>query len=139
DVTDSALRAGRLMAAMFPIVMLVLNVSSVAVLWFGADRIGAGHMQVGALTAFLTYLIQILMSVMMATFLFVMVPRASVSADRIGEVLETEVSIVAPVAPVTTLTRPGTVELRDVSFQYPGAEQPVLTDVSFTVPRGSTT
>lgn len=139
DVTDSAVRAGRLMAAMFPIVTLVLNVSSVAVLWFGADRVDSGQMKVGALTAFLTYLIQILVAVMMATFLFVMVPRATVSADRIGEVLATETSVAQPVAPVAAIHAPGIVEFKNVSFQYPGAEQPVLSHLTFSVPKGTTT
>jgi len=139
DVTDSALRAGRLMAAMFPIVTLVLNVSSVAVLWFGADRVDSGQMQVGALTAFLTYLIQILVAVMMATFLFVLVPRATVSADRIGEVLATQTSVAQPLAPVTLIHAPGVVEFKDVSFQYPGAEQPVLSHLTFSVAKGTTT
>src|SRR5690606_39588974 len=92
---------------MFPVVMLVLNVSSVAVLWFGAFRIEDGGMQVGSLIAFLSYLIQILMAVMMATFMAVLLPRATVSADRIGEVLETEPSVVAPVAPITAVASPG--------------------------------
>ncbi len=96
DVTDVALRAGRLMALMFPAVMLVMNVSSVAVIWFGSFRIEDGSMQVGTLIAFLSYLMQILMSVMMATFMAVMIPRASVSADRIGEVLDTESSVQPP-------------------------------------------
>ncbi|WP_062212873.1 ABC transporter ATP-binding protein [Demequina oxidasica] len=139
EVTDSALRAGRLMAAMFPVVTLVLNVSSVAVLWFGADLVDSGEMQVGALTAFLTYLIQILMAVMMATFLFVMVPRATVSADRIGEVLGTDSTVVPPLNPVTELHEPGAVELKDVTFQYPGAEQPVLSHITFSAKRGTTT
>ncbi|WP_430868582.1 ABC transporter ATP-binding protein [Demequina aurantiaca] len=139
EVTDSALRAGRLMAAMFPIVTVVLNLSSVAVLWFGANLVDRGQMQVGALTAFLTYLIQILMAVMMATFLFVMVPRATVSADRIGEVLETDTSVAVPLNPIRELRERGVVELSDVTFQYPGAEQPVLSHVSFSVKRGTTT
>lgn len=139
EVTDSALRAGRLMAAMFPIVTLVLNVSSVAVLWFGADLVESGRMQVGALTAFLTYLIQILMAVMMATFLFVMIPRATVSADRIGEVLETDPSVVPALNPVTELHERGVVELNEVSFQYPGAEAPVLAHITFSAKRGTTT
>jgi len=139
EVTDSALRAGRLMAAMFPIVTLVLNVSSVAVLWFGADLVESGRMQVGALTAFLTYLIQILMAVMMATFLFVMIPRATVSADRIGEVLETDSSVVPALNPVTELHERGVVELNEVSFQYPGAEAPVLAHITFSAKRGTTT
>ena len=100
DVTDTALRAGRLMALAFPVVMLVLNVSSVAVIWFGSFRIEDGSMQVGTLVAFLSYLLQILMSVMMATFMAVMIPRAAVSADRIGEVLDTESSVRPPVNPV---------------------------------------
>jgi len=139
EVTDSALQAGRLMAAMFPIVTLVLNVSSVAVLWFGANLVESGQMQVGALTAFLTYLIQILMAVMMATFLFVMIPRATVSADRIGEVLGTDSSVVPALNPVTELHERGVVELNDVSFQYPGAEAPVLAHITFSAKRGTTT
>ncbi|HYH31832.1 MAG TPA: ABC transporter permease, partial [Pseudonocardia sp.] len=93
ELTDVATRVGRLMAMVFPIVMLVLNVSSVAVLWFGAARIDAGQMQIGALTAFLAYLIQILMAVMMATFMVMMIPRAAVCAERITEVLDTESSV----------------------------------------------
>ncbi len=139
DVTDTALQAGRLMALMFPVVMLVLNVSSVAVIWFGAFRIGDGSMQVGTLVAFLSYLMQILMAVMMATFMAVMIPRATVSADRIGEVLGTESSVQPPLHPVVDTIGRGELELREVGFAYPGAEQPVLSDVSFTVHRGQTT
>ncbi|MDQ0767572.1 ATP-binding cassette subfamily B multidrug efflux pump [Pseudarthrobacter defluvii] len=139
DVTDVALRAGRLMALMFPTVMLVLNVSSVAVIWFGAFRIEDGSMQVGTLIAFLSYLMQILMSVMMATFMAVMIPRASVSADRIGEVLGTSSSVVPPEQPVTSAVRRGELEMRDVGFAYPGAEHPVLSGISFTAPAGQTT
>src|SRR6476661_1476643 len=143
DVTDVALRAGRLMALMFPVVMLVLNISSVAVIWFGSFRIEDGSMQVGTLIAFLSYLLQILMSVMMATFMAVMIPRASVSADRIGEVLETESSVRPPLNPVVFGSDSGTVrgelEMRDVGFAYPGAERPVLSGVSFTVAAGRTT
>lgn len=138
-LTDTALRAGRLFALMFPIVLLVLNASSVAVLWFGAYRIESGLMQVGALTAFLTYLIQILMAVLMATFIAVLLPRAAVSADRIGEVLETPSSVVLPANPVTSLDASGRVELRDVSFAYPGAEHPVLDGVSLIAERGRMT
>lgn len=139
ELTDTALRAGRLFALMFPVVMLILNVSSVAVLWFGAFRIEAGEMQIGSLIAFLSYLIQILMAVMMATFMAVLLPRAIVSAGRIGEVLDTEPSVVAPLAPVTELTVTGEIELRGATFSYPGAESPVLRDVSFTARRGRTT
>ncbi len=139
DVTDVALRAGRLMALMFPVVMLVMNVSSVAVIWFGSFRIEDGSMQVGTLIAFLSYLMQILMSVMMATFMAVMIPRASVSADRIGEVLDTASSVQPPSNPVTGGIRRGELEMRDVGFAYPGAEQPVLSGLSFTALAGQTT
>lgn len=139
DVTDTALRAGRLMALAFPVVMLVMNVSSVAVIWFGSFRIEDGSMQVGTLIAFLSYLMQILMSVMMATFMAVMIPRASVSADRIGAVLGTESSVRPPVKPVSTKVRRGELEMVDAGFAYPGADQPVLSGISFTARAGQTT
>ncbi len=139
DVTQTAINAGRLFALVFPIVMLVLNASSVAVLWFGAYRLDAGQMQIGALTAFLQYLIQILMAVMMVTFMAILIPRAAVSADRIAEVLATETSVVLPEHPVTELHGHGTVELRGATFQYPGAEHPVLHDLSFIARPGETT
>jgi ATP-binding cassette subfamily B protein len=137
DVMEAALNAGRWMTTMFPIVMLILNLSSVAVIWFGSFRVQDG-MPIGALTAFLAYLAQILMAVMMATFMAVMVPRASVSAGRIGEVLETEPSIMPPAAPVTELPEHGTIELFEVGFHYPGADQPVLTDISLRAEAGQT-
>lgn len=139
QLTETALTSGRLFALMFPIVLLVLNASSVAVLWFGAGRIESGQMQVGALTAFLTYLIQILMAVLMATFIAVLLPRAAVSADRIGEVLATPSSVVLPSSPVVPSDARGHVELRDVVFAYPGAEHPVLDGVSLTAERGRMT
>ena len=139
EVTRSAFNVGRLTALMFPIVMLVLNVSSVAVIWFGSFRINDGSMQVGTLTAFLSYLMQILMAVMMATFMAIMIPRASVSADRIGEVLDTESTVRIPAHPVTTLGEIGTIAFADVGFAYPGAEQPVLSDLTFAVPAGKMT
>jgi ATP-binding cassette subfamily B protein len=139
DVTTTALQAGRLMALMFPVVMLVLNVSSVAVIWFGAFRIEDGSMQVGTLIAFLSYLMQILMAVMMATFMAVMIPRATVSADRIGEVLATASSVVPPANPVNETSGHGELELRHVNFAYPGADQPVLSDISFVAKPGHTT
>jgi ATP-binding cassette, subfamily B, multidrug efflux pump len=132
ELTDVSLKAGKLMALMFPTVMLLVNVSSIAVLWFGGHRIDSGHMQVGALTAFLSYLMQILMSIMMATFMFVMIPRAEVCAERIQEVLTTQSSVVPPRAPVTQLSRHGFLELRGIEFRYPGAEVPVLCDVNLT-------
>ncbi|MET4592321.1 ABC transporter ATP-binding protein [Arthrobacter sp. 754] len=139
DVTDTALRAGRLMALAFPVVMLVLNVSSVAVIWFGSFRIEDGSMQVGTLIAFLSYLMQILMSVMMATFMAVMIPRAAVSADRIGEVLGTESSVRPPKNPLSSAVRRGELEMLDAGFAYPGADQPVLSGISFTARAGQTT
>ncbi|MEU5386556.1 MULTISPECIES: ABC transporter ATP-binding protein [Kitasatospora] len=139
ELADYSLRVGRLMSLMFPIVMGVVNVSSVAVFWFGAHRINSGGMQIGALTAFLTYLMQILMSVMMATFMFMMVPRAEVCAERIQEVLDTESSVVPPLHPVTELRARGTLELRGVDFRYPGAEAPVLRGVDLTARPGETT
>ena len=139
ELTLTSLRAGRLMALMFPTVMLVLNVSSAAVLWFGADRVGSGHLQIGALVAFLSYLVQILMSVMMATFVAMLWPRAAVCAERIQEVLSTQSSVAPPAQPVTELTSRGTLELRGVGFNYPGAESPVLCDISLQAVAGQTT
>jgi len=139
DVTESAYKAGMYMAAMFPAVMLIMNLGSVAVLWFGAPRVESGEMQVGALSAFLTYLIQILMSVMMATFLLVMIPRAAVAADRIGEVLGTTTSVANPVDGVKDLPDAGVLEFRDVTFSYPGAEHAVLSHISFRATPGTTT
>ncbi|MEO8908309.1 MAG: ABC transporter ATP-binding protein [Microbacteriaceae bacterium] len=139
ELTATSLGTGRLMALMFPIVMLVLNVSSVAVIWFGGLRVESGEMQVGALVAYLSYLLQILMAVMMATFMAVMLPRASVSGDRIGEVLATDTTVVMPKNGVTTLESRGTVEFIDASFSYPGAEQPVLHNLTFDVREGQTT
>ena len=139
QVTDTAIRAGRLFALMFPIVMLVLNVSSVAVIWFGAGLVADGAMQIGTLTAFLQYLAQILMGVMMSTMMAFLVPRAAVCADRIGEVLDTEPSVSAVENPITEVTARGTVEFVGVGFSYPGAEQPVLSDVTFFAEPGKTT
>ena len=139
ELTDVSLEVGRWMAAMFPVLLLVLNVSSVAVLWFGAMRIEAGAMEIGALTAFLSYLIQILWSVMMATFMLVMIPRASVSSDRIAEVLDTDSTVVLPDSGVTVVDRRGELELQGVGLTYPGAAHPVLDDVSFVTRPGQTT
>ena len=138
-LTDTAIRAGRLMALVFPVVMLILNMSSIAVLWFGASRVEDGTIQVGALTAFLSYLIQILFSVMMGVFVMIMVPRASVCADRITEVLDTDSSVKPPVTPITTFTGRGQLVFEDASFQYPGAAEPVLRDISFVASPGQTT
>jgi ATP-binding cassette subfamily B protein len=139
SLMEVSLRVGRLMAFMFPTVMLVLNVSSVAVLWFGGKRIDSGDMMVGALTAFLSYLMLILMSVMMSTFMFIMLPRAEVCAERIQEVLDTEPSVLPPDQPVSTVSQHGELELRDVDFRYPGAEDPVLRGVNLVARPGETT
>ncbi|MEU4979454.1 ABC transporter ATP-binding protein [Streptomyces sp. NPDC021969] len=139
ELTDVALGTGNLLALMFPVVMTVVNLSSIAVVWFGAHRIDSGGMQIGDLTAFLAYLMQIVMSVMMATFMFMMVPRAEVCAERIQEVLETESSVVPPVAPVTELRRHGHLEIRDAGFRYPGAEEPVLRNIALVAKPGETT
>ena len=138
-LTATATLTSRYMSSMFPTVMLVLNVSSAAAVWVAANRIGAGDMEVGSLIAFLTYLVQILMAVMMATFVAVMWPRAAVCADRILEVLRTDSSILAAAEPVSSIDRRGRIEFRDVSFSYPGAEKPVLSGISFTALPGQTT
>ncbi|MER6849525.1 MULTISPECIES: ABC transporter ATP-binding protein [Streptomyces] len=139
DLTDVALGTGNLLALMFPVVMTVVNLSSIAVVWFGAHRIESGGMQIGDLTAFLAYLMQIVMSVMMATFMFMMVPRAEVCAERIQEVLDTESSVVPPLAPVTELRRHGHLEIRGAGFRYPGAEEPVLRNIGLVALPGETT
>jgi len=138
-LTDTALRVGRLQALIFPTVMLILNASSIAVLWFGAHRVDTGEMQIGALTAFLNYLLQILMSVMMATFISIMIPRAAVCAERIKEVLDTDSSVVPPKSPVRELVGHADLEVRGVEFRYPGAADPVLRDISFRAEAGKTT
>ncbi|MGC0210746.1 ABC transporter ATP-binding protein [Streptomyces levis] len=139
DLTDVALGTGNLLALMFPIVMTVVNLSSIAVVWFGAHRIDSGGMQIGDLTAFLAYLMQIVMSVMMATFMFMMVPRAEVCAERIQEVLDTSSSVVPPTAPVRELRRHGHLEIRGAGFRYPGAEEPVLRAADLVARPGETT
>ena len=137
--TGSAVAVGRLMATAFPIVMVIFNASTVAVLWFGAARVDSGEMQVGALTAFMAYLVQILMSVMMATFMSMMIPRASVAATRIAEVLDTPTSVLDPAEPRPIPAGRADVELRAVGFAYPGAEVPVLSTVSLRAEAGQTT
>jgi ATP-binding cassette subfamily B protein len=139
ELTTVSLKTGRLMAYMFPIVLLIINGSSVAVIWFGGNRIAAGDLTIGALIAFLSYFVLILMSVMMATFVASMAPRAAVCADRIAEVLGTDSSVWPPAAPVQGLDTLGSVEFSRVTFRYPGAEAPVLSDVSFSTTVGMTT
>ena len=138
ELTDVTLYVGRWMAAMFPLVMLVLNASTVAVLWFGGLRVDAGLMQIGSMTAYISYLIQILIAILMSTMLLMLLPRASVSAGRIGEVLSTAPSVVPPSAPVLPSRPSGRLEFRNVTFSYPGASHPVLAGVSFDVGPGET-
>ena len=139
DVYSVTLRASRWMVLLFPIAMFMVNISSVAVIWFGAFRIDSGDIQIGQMTAFLNYLIQILISVMMSTMLLFLAPRSAVSADRILEVLDTEPTVAPPTDPVSPQELTGVVEFRDVTFTYPGAEDPVLANVSFTLAPGRTT
>lgn len=139
DLTGTQLAATRLMALMFPTIMLVVSAASVGVLWFGGQRIDAGQMQIGALTAFLSYIMQILMAVMMAMFMFMMVPRAAVSAERIQAVLDTVPSVSDGPDAVDRSALGGRLEFDDVSFTYPGAQAPVLSGISFTAEPGTTT
>ncbi|MFJ4028271.1 ABC transporter ATP-binding protein [Paenarthrobacter sp. NPDC089989] len=138
DLTAVSVKIGNLFVLMFPAIGMILHLSTAAVLWFGGQRVDSGDMQVGALTAFLQYLLQILIAVMMGTFMAMMIPRASVCADRIGEVLDVEPSIHNPANPVVPAEKKGRVEFRDVTFKYPGAEAPVLSNISFTAEPGKT-
>ncbi len=138
-LTDTALRAGRLQALMFPTITLIINASTVAAIWIGGDRLGAGEMQLGSLIAYISYLTQILIAVVMVTFMVSMIPRAAVAAGRIGDVLATESSVRPPAAPVREVAERGSLELRDVGFAYPGAEHPVLCGIGFRVEPGTTT
>lgn len=138
SLTDTSMVVGKLFATLFPIVMLVLNYSSVAVIWFGAQRVDSGATDVGTLVAFLSYLMQVLMSVMMATFMIIMIPRAQVCAERIQAVLSTETSVPVP-ATTESPARLHRVDFRDAGFQYPGAERPVLSGISLSVLPGTTT
>ena len=138
-VAETGIRAGNLMAFMFPAIMLVMNLSSIAVIWFGGIQVQNGETEIGTLFAFLQYLMQVLMGVMMAAFMFIMIPRASVCADRIGAVLDTPTSVVAPVTPTNPGLTTGEIIFDDVEFSYPGAEQPVLQHINFRVAPGTTT
>ncbi|NKY88938.1 ABC transporter ATP-binding protein [Nocardia veterana] len=139
ELTTASLFVGRMAALMFPTVMLISNLTTVAVIWFGGHAIDSGEMQIGSLTALLSYIMQILMAVMMASFLAMIAPRAAVSAERIAEVLETDSSVVPPAQPQTFAGDPGVVELSAAQFKFPGAEEPVLRDISFRVEPGRTT
>jgi ATP-binding cassette subfamily B protein len=139
DLTQTSLRVARMFALLMPTVMLIINLSTVAVMLFGSFQVGHGEMPIGDLTAFLTYLMQILFSFLMATILFVLVPRAAASADRIQQVLDTQPAIVDPGRPAEPPARAGTIEFRDVAFRYPGADEPVLSGISFRAEPGETT
>ena len=139
DLTDTALRVNRLFALMIPSLFGILNLSTVAILWFGGLRIDSGAMPIGNLLAFLQYVMQILFAVMMATIMFVMVPRAAASAERIAKVLETDVALADPPDPIEPTASRGLVEFRDVEFRYPSAEEAVLRHVSFAAEPGRTT
>ena len=139
EVTDTALKSGQLMAFMFPAVLIVLNLSSIAVLWLGAYRVDSGAMEIGTVMAFLQYLMQILMAVMMSMFMAMMIPRAAVCADRVSEVMKTEPSVVNTTTPITSAKNAGSIEFQDVTFAYPGAEKPVLAGLNFKIQAGTTT
>ena len=139
DITNLSLKVGQLFVLMFPIITIILNVATGAVLWFGGHRVDDGLVEIGSLTAFLQYLLQILAAVMMGTFMAMMLPRAVICARRITDVLEHDPSIVEPAHPLTPERSEGVVEFDNVTFQYAGAEAPVLHDVSFTATPGTTT
>lgn len=142
-LTEIGVKVGQIFVLMFPVIMMILHLATAAVLWFGGQRVDAGEMQVGALTAFLQYLLQILMAVMMGTFMAMMIPRAVVCAERIDEVLSTKSTLEDPDVPAAGVAAPvpgaPAVEFKNVSFMYPGAEQPILNNISFTAPVGKTT
>ncbi len=139
DLFATTLRVNRLFALMIPTVMAIFNLSTVVIMWFGSIAVDDGTLAIGNLTAFLAYVMQILFSVMMATIMFVMVPRAAASSERIQQVLDTEVAIHDPAAPVAIAVPRGRVEFRDVEFRYPGAEDAVLRAIAFSAGPGETT
>jgi len=138
-LTDTSLKVGNLFVLMFPVIMMILHLATAAVLWFGGHRVDAGDIQVGSLTAFLQYLLQILTAVMMGVFMVMMIPRAVVCAERINEVLTTESSQAVTAEPTVDTPTAGRVVFDNVTFGYPGAERPVLDGLSFTAEPGSTT
>jgi len=139
DLTNTQLRVNRLFAIMIPFLFGIMNLTTVAVVWFGGLRIDSGGMEIGNLSAFLQYVMLILFSVMMAAMIFVMVPRAAAAAERIQQVLDTEASIVESATPAPLSVPRGVVEFSDVEFRYPGAEDAVLCGISFTAEPGQTT
>ncbi|MDN3015924.1 ABC transporter ATP-binding protein [Paenibacillus sp. BSR1-1] len=139
DLTQTAIKVNKIMASMMPIMMVVLNLTSVAIIWFGGIRISNGHMQVGDMMAFIQYAMQIMFSFIMLSMMFVMIPRASVSAVRINEVLETTADITDPSKPLSSESKKGQVEFQNVTFSYPGAEMPAITNISFSMNPGEVT
>ncbi|WP_039886205.1 ABC transporter ATP-binding protein [Schaalia georgiae] len=139
SITRVSERVGQLFVLLFPLVMLMLDVTIVGVIWFGGHRVGDGDVEIGTLVAFMAYLMQILMGIVMASFMTIMIPRAAVCAERISEVLATPPTITAPDGATTVFPSPGTVEMRDVGFTYPDADERVLEGVSFTAAPGTTT
>ena len=138
DISRVGERVGRLFVFLFPAAMLVLDVTMVGVIWFGGHQVGAGDVEVGTLVAFMTYLMQILMGIVMASFMMMMIPRAAVCAERISEVLATDPALVVDADATPDFPEPGAVEMRDVSFTYPGAEEPVLEGITFVARPGQT-
>lgn len=139
DLTDTAIRVNRIMSISMPIMMLILNFTTIAVIWFGGIRIDNGSMQVGDLMAFIQYIMHIMFSLIMFSMMFIMLPRASASAVRINQVLDSTAQIEDPLAPKDIEAGRGCIEFKDVTFSYPGAEQPVLSNVSFSVKPGEVT
>ena len=139
DLMQTQLRVTRTFAVMFPALSMILNLSSVAVIWFGAKLIDSGHLQIGNMTAFLSYIMLILSSVMMAIFMSLQIPRAAACAERIQEVLDTQSSVVDTLTPRNPVTRMGLVQFENVEFRYPGAEQPILSGISLTMKPGEFT
>jgi ATP-binding cassette subfamily B multidrug efflux pump len=139
DLTDTAIRANRIIAALMPIMMLVMNISTIAIVWFGSIRIDSGNMQVGALIAFLQYALQIMFAMMMVSMMFIMIPRASASAVRINAVLKTKPELLDPEQPKESGDKKGYVEFKDVTFSYPGAEEPAIKNITFSAEPGKVT
>jgi len=139
DLMQTQLRVTRTFAVMFPALSMILNLSSVAVIWFGGKLIESGSLQIGSMTAFLTYIMLILSSVMMAIFMSLQIPRAAACAERIQEVLDTKTSVIESLNPVSPETRAGLIEFKDVEFRYPGAEHPILSNLTFTARPGEFT
>ena len=139
DLMDNAIKVNKIMAFLMPVMMLIMNVTTVAIIWFGGIRIDNGNMEVGSLIAFIQYGMQILFGFLMLAMVFIMIPRAQASAIRINEVLEMESEIIDPKKPIKADKQSGYVEFKDVSFSYPGAEQPAISNITFSAKPGEIT